>query len=100
MWPFRGMFLRNAAAPIRQAAAAAGGAEAADAALQPEPLFHFGDATGLRRALNMTNRLTGCRTSPAPSRALLMAAGKALAVSMGFMHKAITRIVNELRAVH
>jgi len=56
LWPFRSMIMRGGADAAARAAAAGAGA----AVVAPEPLFHFGDATALRQALQMTNRLTGC----------------------------------------
>ncbi|BDA42262.1 hypothetical protein COCOBI_03-1490 [Coccomyxa sp. Obi] len=51
IWPFKQMILRSGvtgpAAPSEVCL------------LQREPIFHFGDATEIRRALGMTNRLTG-----------------------------------------
>ena len=49
-WPFRQIILRSG---LRQQQSPATG-------LHPHCLFHFGDATEMRRALGMTNRLTGC----------------------------------------
>ena len=49
-WPFRNIILRSG---LRQQQSPAAG-------LHPHCLFHFGDATEIRRALGMTNRLTGC----------------------------------------
>ena len=64
LWPFRGMIMRGGAAAA--ASAAARGSRAGTAAAAPgvpqEPLFHFGEATMQRQALDMTNRLTGCAT--------------------------------------
>jgi hypothetical protein len=56
LWPFRSMIMRGGADAAARASAAGAGA----AVVAPEPLFHFGDATALRQALQMTNRLTGC----------------------------------------
>ena len=67
MWPFRSMIMRGGAAAAARASAAAQGSRDAAAASAPgvpqEPLFHFGDATMQRQALDMTNRLTGCATN-------------------------------------
>lgn len=52
-WPFKQMIIKSGAQQQLQSLASAEGA------LRPEPLFSFGDATEIRRALHMTNRLTG-----------------------------------------
>lgn len=57
LWPFRQIILRSGAAQSKQALPdkALGGQQ-----LRSEGIFHFGDATEIRRCLGMTNRLTGC----------------------------------------
>ncbi len=52
-WPFKQMIIKSGAQQQLQSLASA------ESALRPEPLFSFGDATEIRRALHMTNRLTG-----------------------------------------
>ena len=62
LWPFRGMIMRGGAAAAASAAAQGSrdGTAAAAHGMPQEPLFHFGEATMQRQALDMTNRLTGC----------------------------------------
>ena len=52
-WPFKQMIIKSGAQQQLQSLAPG------ESALKPEPLFSFGDATEIRRALHMTNRLTG-----------------------------------------
>ena len=52
-WPFKQMIIKSGAQQQQHSLAPE------QAGLQPEPLFSFGDATEIRKALNMTNRLTG-----------------------------------------
>ena len=52
-WPFKQMIIKSGAQQQQQSRAPE------QAGLQPEPLFSFGDATEIRKALDMTNRLTG-----------------------------------------
>ncbi|EIE20745.1 hypothetical protein COCSUDRAFT_57309 [Coccomyxa subellipsoidea C-169] len=51
IWPFKQMILRSGLTKPTAPAEAC--------QLQPEHIFHFGDATEIRRVLGMTNRLTG-----------------------------------------
>lgn len=51
LWPFKQIILRSGLAKPS--------ASADVCQLQPEYIFHFGDATEIRRVLGMTNRLTG-----------------------------------------
>lgn len=55
VWPFKQMILRSG---LTKPAAPSEACQ-----LQAEHIFHFGDATEIRRVLGMTNRLTGCAFS-------------------------------------
>ena len=61
LWPFRSMIMRGGAAAAASASAQGSrdGTAAAAYGVPQEPLFHFGEATMQRQALDMTNRLTG-----------------------------------------
>ncbi|CAK0787681.1 hypothetical protein CVIRNUC_010903 [Coccomyxa viridis] len=52
-WPFKQMIIKSGAQQQQQSRTPE------QAGLQPQPLFSFGDATEIRKALDMTNRLTG-----------------------------------------
>ena len=52
-WPFKQMIIKSGTQQQQHSLAPE------QAGLQLEPLFSFGDATEIRKALNMTNRLTG-----------------------------------------
>lgn len=53
LWPFKQMIIKSGAKQQQAALASS------DSLLKPESLFSFGDATEIRRTLQMTNRLTG-----------------------------------------